>query len=374
MKIAILSCFYPYRGGISQFNACIFRELGKSHDVRAFNFKRLYPSLLFQGKTQYVADDDVADKIDSCRILDTINPFTYISAARRIKDWKPDLVIIRYWMSFFAPSLGFVARRLKKDGCKVISILDNVVPHERHFFDTPLTKYFLEGCSGCVTLCDAVGKDLTALKPDADFIVSPHPLYSHFGKRLPRPEAEKTLGLEPGMKNILFFGLIREYKGLDILIEAFGRLGDGYQLIIAGEPYGSFDKYARLIDACPGKERIRLFPQYVKDDEVNRYFSAADVCVLPYRSATQSGISSISYHFDLPMITTDVGGLREAIGESGTGMVVGSPDPTLIADAIRDYFDHPEGIARMKENITKEKERLSWKTFCDRLLEFYSTL
>jgi len=373
VKIAILSCFYPYRGGISQFNACIFKELGKVHNVKAFNFKRQYPGLLFPGKTQYVSEDDNAERIESTRVLDTINPLTYSATARKIREWGPDLVIIRYWMSFFGPSLGYVARKLKKD-CKVIAILDNVIPHERHFFDTPLTKYFLNGCTGYVTLCDAVRRDLVSLKPEARFMTTPHPLYSHFGEKLPREEAEDMLGLRHGMKNILFFGLIREYKGLDILIEAFGRLEGDYQLIIAGEPYGSFEKYEKMIEASGRKENIHVFPDYIKDDEVNRYFSAADVCILPYRSATQSGISSISYHFDVPMITTDTGGLKESIGDRGTGIVVERPDPALISEATKRYFSEPELVESMKENILKEKQRLSWETFCDRLIEFYKTL
>lgn len=373
MKIAILSCFYPYRGGISQFNTCIFKELSKEHEVKAFNFKRQYPDLLFPGKTQYVTKDDNAEPVVSEMILDTANPLSYISTAKRIREWEPDLLIVRYWMSYFGPSLGYVTRHLKGK-CKVISILDNVVPHEPHFFDKPLTKYFLKGSDGFVTLCDAVGNDLLSLKPDARFIVSPHPLYSHFGEKMPKEKAEDLLGLKHGMKNILFFGLIREYKGLDILIRAFNQLESGYQLIIAGEPYGSFDKYRQLIDSSPRKEHIHVYPYYIKDDEVSRYFSASDLCVLPYRSATQSGISSISYHFNLPMVTTDVGGLRECIADRGTGIVVKRPDPTEIAIAIERYFNEPELMPLMKDNILKEKERLSWNNFCNRMLNFYETL
>ena len=211
-------------------------------------------------------------------------------------------------MSWFAPSLGYVARHVGKE-CKVVAILDNVVPHEPRFFDTPFTKYFLGGCDGFVTMCDAVSADLLRLKPDARFIMRNHPLYSHFGEKLPRLAAEEKLGLEHGRKNILFFGLIRHYKGLDILLEAFSGLGEEYQLIIAGEPYGSFGPYREIIDKIPGRDRIHIFPNYIKDSEVKNYFSAADVTVLPYRSATQSGISSVSYHFEVPMIVTAVGGL-----------------------------------------------------------------
>ena len=261
--------------------------------------------------------------------------------------------------------------------CKAISILDNVVPHEPHFFDRPFTKYFLKPQDGFVVLCNAVRQDLLNIMPDARHICTPHPLYSHFGEKMQREEAEKAVGIKNGnTKNILFFGLIREYKGLDLLIEAFGKLDKSYRLIVAGEPYGSFEKYQKLIDASPNKENIILNTNYIEDSQVSKYFSSADVCVLPYRSATQSGISSISYHFEVPMITTDVGGLRETIGERGTGVIMENGEPATIARAIEDYFA-PENAGMRGEmilNIRKEKERLSWGTFCSKLEDFYKTL
>ena len=373
MKIAVLSCFYPYRGGISQFNACLYGELSKKHVVKAFNFKRQYPEFLFPGKTQFVTADDEAVPVESVSLLDTANPFTYHSTYREIRDWKPDVLIVRYWMSYFAPSLGYITRKMKKH-CKVISILDNVVPHEQHFFDTPLTRYFLKGSTGCVTLCDAVSKDLLRISPEARYTVIQHPLYSHFGDKKDRTEAEEKLGLVHGKKNILFFGLIRTYKGLDILLEAFGMLPEDYQLIIAGEPYGSFDKYQEIIDRIPGKERISMNLKYIKDSEVTNYFSAADVAVLPYRSATQSGISSISYHFEVPMIVTDVGGLKETIGDRGTGLVASEGTPETIRTEILRYFSDPRIKEECVRNIRLEKERLSWKTFARKLTDFIGQL
>ena len=373
MKIAILSCFYPYRGGISQFNACLFEELSKEHIVKAFNFKRQYPEFLFPGKTQFVTDDDEAVPVESTSLLDTANPFSYIKTLREIREWKPDVLIVRYWMSYFAPSLGYITRHMKKH-CKVISILDNVIPHEPHFFDAPLTRYFLKGSTGCVTLCEAVSKDLLDLNPDARYTVIQHPLYSHFGQKIDREEAEKKLELKHGMKNILFFGLIRTYKGLDILIEAFGMLPEGYQLIIAGEPYGSFEKYQKLIDALPNKELVCTRLKYIKDSEVTDYFSAADIAVLPYRSATQSGISSVSYHFEVPMIVTDVGGLKETIGDRGTGIVSAEGTPEAICKEILRYFSDPDIKKNCIENIRSEKGRLSWQTFAVKLTGFIDSL
>ncbi len=369
MKIAILSCFYPFRGGISQFNACLYGELSKNHDVRAFNFKRQYPEALFPGKTQYVTPDDEAIPVESVSLLDTVNPFSYVKTAKAIEAWGPDLVITRYWMPFFAPSLGYVTRRLRKK-CKVISILDNVVPHEQRFFDRFLTKYFLKGSDANVVMCQAVADDLLGISPEAKYTIMQHPLYSHFGEKQSREDAEKKLGLSAGKRNLLFFGLIREYKGLDILLKAFAELPEDYQLIVAGEPYGSFDKYQEIIDSIPGKDRIHLFLHYIKDSQVSDYFSAADLAVLPYRSATQSGISSVSYHFEVPMVVTDTGGLKETIGDRGTGLVAPQCTPECIRAEILKYFNDPLIESSCKENIAKEKERLSWRNFCDGLLAF----
>ena len=373
MRIAILSCFYPYKGGISQFNTCLLNELSKQHTVKAFNFKRQYPNFLFPGKTQFVTEEDNAVPVESEALLDTANPFSYIATARKIREWKPDLLIMRYWMSYFAPSLGYVAKHMDKS-CKVISILDNVIPHEPRFFDKPFTSYFLKGQNGYVVLCDAVEKDLLNFTPHAKLLNTPHPLYSHFGEKLERSKAEKILGIKPGKKNLLFFGLIREYKGLDILLEAFSQLDDSYQLIIAGEPYGSFDKYLELIESSHLKENISVNTNYIPDNLVNQYFSAADVCVLPYRSATQSGISSVSYHFEIPMITTNVGGLQQMIGDAGTGLIADKIEPSAIASRIREYFSDENVREKLVENIRKEKQRLSWSTFACKLLDFAETV
>ena len=349
-------------------------ELSRQHTVRAFNFKRQYPEFLFPGKTQFVTADDPAVSVESVSLLDTANPFTYGKTARAILDWKPDLVVMRYWMSWFAPSLGYVARRLKRRGVKVVSILDNVVPHEPHFFDKPFTRYFLSGSNGSVVMCEEVAKDLLGIRKDLPYTILPHPLYTHFGEKMDRAEAERTLGIPGGRKNLLFFGLIRHYKGLDILLEAFRQLPDDYQLIVAGEPYGSFEPYQKIIDSLPGKDRIHLIPAYIPDSEVRKYFSAADVTVLPYRSATQSGISSISYHFEVPMIVTAVGGLTETVGGRGTGLVAEQATPESVLQEILRYFGHAEVRQECIRNIRREKERLSWSKFCNDLVQFAETL
>ena len=373
MKIAILSCFHPFRGGIAQFNANLYEELGKEHDVRAFNFSRQYPDLLFPGKTQYVTPEDEAVSIEAEALLDTANPFSWGRTARAIRRWGPDVLIVRYWMSWFAPSLGWVARHVGKN-CRVIGILDNVIPHERHWFDTPLTRWFLRGLDGAVTLCEEVSRDLLALRPDIPYAILPHPIYTHFGERLPREEARQLLGLQPDRKTLLFFGLIRKYKGLDILLQAFDLLDDSYQLVVAGEPYGSFEPYQKLIDASRDPGSIHVFPEFIRDSEVKRYFSAADLTVLPYRSATQSGISSVSNHFEVPMVVTDVGGLKETVGDRGTGIVCEEGTPACVAAAIRRYFSDPALQEQLRQGITAEKERLSWSRFSHDLTGFIDRL
>jgi glycosyltransferase involved in cell wall biosynthesis len=371
MRIALLSSFYPLRGGISQFNASMLEGLGKCHIVKAFTFSRQYPDLLFPGKTQYVTPEDEATPVEAHAVLDTINPFTWIKTARAIRKWKADVLVMKYWMSWFAPSLGYVARRC---GCKTVIILDNVIPHEAHWFDKPLTRYFLNGCTGFVSMSESVQNDLLSLRPNAPHILRPHPLYTHFGEKLPRKEAIEALGLDPARHTLLFFGLIREYKGLDILLEAFRNLPEDYQLVVAGEPYGSFDKYQAIIDSLPGKDRVRVFPDYIRDSEVKRFFSAADLAVLPYRSATQSGISSISYHFEVPMIVTAVGGLTETVGGRGTGLVAAEATPESVLHEIRRYFGEEEVREQCIRNIRREKERLSWSKFCSDLVEFAQSL
>lgn len=375
MKIAILSCFYPYRGGISQFNAELLCELGKDNEVKAFNFKRQYPELLFPGKTQYVTADDQAKAVQSTAVLDTVNPLTFYSTCKAILAWEPELVIVRYWMSWFAPSLGSITRALKRKGITVISILDNVIPHESHFFDKALNLYFLSGSSASVTLCDAVAKDLLTLRPDMKYTVIPHPLYSHFGAKLPRAEALTRLGLDPGKRTLLFFGLIREYKGLDLLLEAFEMLDPTeYQLIIAGEPYGSFDRYQALIDTLSPEHKVHCRLSYIKDSEVAQYFSGSDLCVLPYRSATQSGVSAISFHFELPMLVTDTGGLKETIADKGTGLLAREISPEAVKEGIEAYFASPQLMQSCIENIRKEKQRLSWSNFASSLMDFCNNI
>jgi glycosyltransferase involved in cell wall biosynthesis len=315
-----------------------------------------------------VENDETADKIPSQRVLDSVNPFSYWHTGKKIRDYQPDLLIMKYWMSFLAPSLGTAAGLAGKK-TKVITVLDNVIPHERKFYDNVLTKYFLKKNDGFIAMSDAVMNDLYLLKPNAPCIRMDHPLYDHFGEPVDRTRACEELNIDPTKKNLLFFGFIRDYKGLDLLIDAFNKLDNSYNLIIAGECYGSFDKYTQMINNSPLKENIHVFTDYIPDNKVPHFFGAADVCILPYKSATQSGITSIAYHFGVPIIATDVGGLKESITHESTGLIVPEPSSTLIAEAIKSYFNK-QLQTRMKHDLIQLKERLSWSKFAEGIVNF----
>lgn len=368
MKITILSTFYPFRGGIAQFNASVYRALEKEHEVKAVTFSRQYPDFLFPGETQYVGENDPSDKIPALRLVDTINPFTYWKAAKHIRQTQPDVLIMKYWMTFFAPSLGTIAKRMNKS-TKRICILDNLIPHEKRFFDRVLNRFYLKHTDGYVVMSNSVLNDLLQMKPDAQYLRIDHPLYDHFGEKLDRTESLQQLGLDPSKKYALFFGFIRDYKGLDLLIQAMNHIDPTIELIVAGEVYGSFEKYQELINSGGQKHRIHLFNKYIGDEKVPQFFSAADVCVLPYKSATQSGITSISYHFDLPIIATDVGGLKETIEHMKTGLIVDQPEVIAISESINQYFKNDLG-KQFAPNIEIYKNKHSWKNFSEELTNF----
>lgn len=373
MRIAYLSTFYPFRGGITHFNHSLYNEFMKEHEIRAFTFTRQYPDLLFPGKTQLVTEEDNIEKIPAKQILDSINPFSYIKTAKEILKYNPDILVMKYWMPFFAPSLGCVANKLKKSGTKVITIIDNVIPHEKKFYDIPFSKYFLKRNSGFVVMSDTVKNDLITLKPDAKYIFNEHPLYDHFGSKLDKKETQKKLGIPENKKVLLYFGFVRDYKGLDILMESMAMLSDDYYLIIAGEVYGDDKQYFDLIDNLQIKDKLNVNLRYIKDDEVSLFFSAADVNILPYRSATQSGILSIAYHFELPVLVTDVGSLKQTVDSSKSGMIIPKAEPELIAEKIIEYFTSNKQ-AEFIRNIQKYKLNNSWLVLSKAIMEFSNSL
>lgn len=371
MRIALLSVFYPYRGGIAQFGAMLYRALEADNEVKAFNFKKQYPNFLFPGSSQFVGEQDSADAIPSERCLDSTGPLSFSKTARKIKTFHPDLLISQYWMTFFGPSIGAVSKRMK--GTRRIAILHNVIPHEKRFFDAPANRYFLKHNDGFVVMSDVVLKDLLSLKPDAKYLRIDHPVYSQFGESLEPTEAREKLGVPLGKKVLLFFGIIRDYKGLDVLLQAFQGLPDDYHLLVAGECYGSFEKYEQLIKELALESRITLCTRYIEDREVSAFFSAADVCVLPYKSATQSGITAIAHHFNIPLIATDVGGLKETIIDGKSGLIVAQPEPEMLRSTILSYFENNMKIA-MSAFIAAQKADHSWENFARKIIEFSESL
>ncbi|MFA6571297.1 MAG: glycosyltransferase [Bacteroidota bacterium] len=373
MKIVILSAFYPYRGGIAQFNGALFRALEKKHEISAVTFKKMYPDFLFPGASQYVNETDIADKISAERLLNSINPFSWRATYKYIQNLHPDLLLTDIWMPFFGPSLGYVAGKCRKNNIVSIGLLSNVIPHEHKPGDTMLTNYYLNRHDGFVVLAESVKQDLLSLKSDAVFIKHPHPNYEHFGEKLDKNVAMEKLNIPKNKKVILFFGLIRKYKGLDILIEAMPGMSDEYFLLIAGEVYGDDKYYRDLIKKNNLEDRTVFIDKYLNDNEVSPLFSAADVCVLPYRSATQSGIVGIAYHFGVPVITTDVGGLREMVEPFGTGIVVDKPDVNDIRNAVNRYFDS-NLRDELSKNISRFKEKYSWESLADSIVNLASEI
>jgi glycosyltransferase involved in cell wall biosynthesis len=373
MRIAYLSTFYPFRGGIAQFNALLYRQLEKHHELKAYTFSRQYPNFLFPGETQFVNTSDDSDVVSAERILDTLNPYSYLKTARIIAQFQPDLLLLRLWIPFVAPALGTVSKKLHKNGIKSICIADNILPHEARIGDLSFLKYMLRRVDGFIVMSQTVAQQLVSLKPDAKYILHPHPIYEHFGKRIDRSKACQMLNLPPEKRIILFFGFIRDYKGLDILLRSVPYLDDSYILLIAGEVYGSFKKYQSIIDELKIAHKVKLWIRYIDDQEVAGIFSAADVCVLPYRSATQSGIVQIAYNFDLPVICTNVGGLSEMVSNDSTGFVLSTHEPSEVANKIEHYFNKDLKIP-FSQNISQTKVVYSWQNFAKNLVTFYNDM
>lgn len=371
MRIAYLSTFYPYRGGIAQFNAALFEALSKKHEVKAYTFTRQYPSFLFPGKTQYAEKGDDSGDVKAVRVLDSINPFTYGTAAGNILKFKPALMLTKFWTPYFAPALGTVARKLNNKGVVNIAILDNVITHEKKFYDRLLTKYFLRQYRGFMVMSRNVADDLLSLVPHAKYRLHPHPLFN-FGEKITKEEARGNLAVENTSSYILFFGFIRKYKGLDLLLESMAdnRLKTrNIKLIIAGEYYEDSSFYLAKIKELGIEDRVVLHTHFIPSDKVRDYFCACDIVAQPYRSATQSGVTQIAYHFDKPMLVTDVGGLPEIVSQGKTGYVVPG-EPKAIADALNDFYTNSRE-AEFAGFVAAEKKRFSWDSFAHAIEELY---
>ena len=364
MKITFLGPAHPYRGGIAEFsNRLAMQFEGEGHDVDILTFKLQYPGFLFPGKTQ-VTDSPPPKDIRIRRVLNSINPFSWIITGFRIRRERPDILLIRYWLPFMAPCLGVVARIAKRNRyeyTKVICIFDNVVPHEKRPGDRCLTRYFIRSIDGAVVMSQTVSDDLMRFRKDVPVVMNPHPLYDNYGDGVKREEALEKLGLDPEHSYLLFFGLVRKYKGLDLLLEAFADKrfrNRKLRLIVAGEFYEDEALYRELIRKYGIEDDVIIHNRFIPNDEVPLYFSAADLIVQPYRSATQSGVTQIAYHYEVPMLVTDTGGLREIVCDKKCGYVV-RPDAKEIAEAIAEYFDNNRKVEFGKA-IRGEKQRFTW--------------
>ena len=372
MKVVIIGPAYPLRGGLATYNerlARAFREAGD--EVRLVTFSLQYPDFLFPGQTQFSTEPGPTDLAIEVS-LNSVNPLSWLAVGRKLRRERPDLVVFRFWLPFMGPALGTVARLAARNGhTRVVAITDNVIPHEKRPGDGPLTRYFLSACDGFVTMSRSVLTDLRQLgfgrKPA---LYRPHPLYDNFGPVKPKTEALAALGLPDAMGYLLFFGFIRAYKGLDILLEAFAdtRLAQlPIKLIIAGEFYEDAAPYEELIKRYQLENRIVRATDFIPNERVVDYFCAADLIMQPYKNATQSGVSQIAYHFERPMLVTDVGGLAELIPDGVVGYVV-PPTPKAIADAVVDFYAN-QREETFAAGVRAQKKQFSWPVMVAALKE-----
>lgn len=369
MKIAILGTAYPYRGGIAAFNERLAKELiAEGHQLSIHTFKLQYPNFLFPGKTQF-SSDKKPQNINIERRINSVNPINWITTGLSLRKENYDVVIIPFWLPFMGASLGTISRILKSEKTQLLCIAHNIIPHELRLGDKMLTRYFIKKIDGFLAMTQKVLDDLNVFDKSSPKVLTPHPIYDNFGEIEPREKAIESLKLNQDYRYILFFGLIRDYKGLDLLLEAFSAneiREKNIKLIIAGEYYSNQAPYKKLIEKYNLEQDIIQVEQFIPDSEVHLYFNACDLVVQPYKSATQSGVTQIAYHFNKPMIVTDVGGLKEMCPDSKVGYVV-SPHADEIKKAILKFFNKTN-INEMIENINQIKEQYSWSIFTKKLL------
>jgi len=374
MKIIIVGTAFPYRGGLATYNERLAHEYAKQgHEVEIITFTLQYPAFLFPGKSQYSAEFAPED-LKITRMINSMNPLNWIKVGRNIKEKSPDMVIFCYWMAFMAPCFGTIARYARSPKTKMVAMIHNMIPHEPTILDKLFPKYFVKSMDGFVAMAESVVADInhfdTENKPK---VVSPHPIYDHYGDALTKKEAAIKLGLYEQNNYVLFFGFIRNYKGLDLLLEAFAdeRLRQfPVKLIVAGEFYENPAPYMQQIIRLGLDDMVELRTKFIPDNEVRNYFSIADLVAQPYRTATQSGVSQIAYHFEKPMLVTNVGGLAEIIPNGKVGYVV-DVDPKQIADALVDFFSNQRS-EKMIENIKIEKQKFLWSRMTDAINGLFS--
>ena len=361
-KNIILGPAFPLRGGIANFNNALCKAfVAEGVDSQIYSFSMQYPSFLFPGKTQFEEGEE-PEEFTIKTIINSINPLNWWKVAKEIRKENPDYIIIRYWLPFMGPCLGTIARLVKRGtNIQVMAITDNIIPHEKRIGDNLLTSYFVNSCDGFITLSDSVLDDLSKFTNCSNKKFIPHPIYDIFGEKVDKKFALQHLGLNPTEKYLLFFGFVRKYKGLDILLKALSdkRLKD-VKLIVAGEFYDDSQEYYDLIDDLGIQDQVILKSDFIPSEEVKYYFCAADMVVQTYRTATQSGVTQIGYHFERPMLVTDVGGLAEIIPHEKVGYVT-PLEPSFVADAITDFYTNNRE-EEFTTNTKQEKKRFTWKS------------
>ena len=361
MRIAIVSTAFPLRGGIAHYVSLLRDHLSKRHQVSIITFKRQYPKFLFPGKSQEEKGEAGGEQPNP-QVIDTLNPLTWFKAGRLAARQNPDLLIFKYWMPFFAPAFGTIARVAKrKSHCKVLFICDNVLPHERTPVDKILTTWLMKSGDYFIVQSKSVEKDLVSVVKSPSYRLVPHPVYEIFGREMAKEEARRRLGIGRDDKIVLFFGYIRKYKGLHVLLDAVKEAlaSVGFTLLVAGEFYENEKSYRDQIDQLGIGGSVRVFSDYIPNEDVAAYFSASDVVVLPYIDATQSGIAQIAYNFNKPVITTDVGGLAEIVVDGKTGLVVPPNSPGDLAAAIVRFF-RQNLAASFASGVVEQKKLYSW--------------
>ena len=365
MKIIIIGPAHPLRGGLASFNERLAKEFQmQGNEVSIYTFSLQYPNFIFPGTTQYSTEPAPKNlKIKVC--INSINPFNWIKIGNRLKSENADLIVVRYWLPLMGPCLGTILRKAKKNNCtKVVCIADNIIPHEKRFGDKPFTKYFVKPVDAFITMSEKVLDDLRLFEKNKPAQMIPHPLYDNFGDKISKEEARKKLGINPKEFIILFFGFIRNYKGLDILLDAIKIIKDkentllNFKVLIAGEFYEDRKKYDDQIEKLGIGNLLILHTDFIADSEVKYYFCAADMVIQPYRNATQSGVTPLAFHYEVPMIVTNVGGLPAMLANETAGLVA-EPNANSIAQKIKDYYSLNHGKNFLPALIS-EKQKYSW--------------
>lgn len=374
MNIIIIGTAHPYRGGLAAFNERLAGQfLQEGHQVEMYTFTLQYPGFLFPGKTQFT-DGPAPKHLRIKRKINSCNPLNWIAVGNEIRKKRPDMVVFAYWMSFMAPCFGTIARIVKHNHkTRCIGLIHNMIPHETNILDKLFPGYFVSAMDGFTTLSEAVIKDINIFdKKDCPKTWAPHPIYDHYGELIDKEEARRQLGLKIEGKYVLFFGFIRDYKGLDILIDAFGdlRLQDNeVRLLIAGEFYGDPKPYLDRISALDISDIVVLHNDYIPDSRVNLYFRACDIVAQPYKTATQSGVTQVAFHFEKPMLVTNVGGLPEIVPDGKIGYVV-EPHAQNIADALYKFYDEDKEM-EFTQGVREEKKKYSWDRMTAAVLKAY---